>query len=104
MTSGGCSWWPARAGWRVPQRSAPKRRSGRERGWCIWPFPKDEAAKALEGAKRVVVVEGNATGQFERLLFAQTGMKADARVRRYDGLPFISDCILRGLAEAGHGR
>jgi 2-oxoglutarate ferredoxin oxidoreductase subunit alpha len=42
-------------------------------------------------------VEGNATGQFERLLRRETGFEASGSVRRYDGLPITPEYVLRGL-------
>ncbi len=34
----------------------------------VWPFPADEVAAFLDGAKRTLIVEGNATGQLEGLV------------------------------------
>ncbi len=53
----------------------------------LWPFPRLQLAAALAGSDRVVVVEHNATGQFERLM-ERHGLPADHHVRRYDGRPF----------------
>lgn len=53
----------------------------------LWPFPRLQLATALAGSDRVVVVEHNATGQFERLM-ERHGLPADDHVRRYDGRPF----------------
>ena len=55
----------------------------------------------MRGAKRVVFVEGNATGQFERLVRRETGFEAAGNVRRYDGLPITPGYVLRALAAAG---
>ena len=63
----------------------------------IWPFPTEAARAALQDARRVVVVEGNATGQFEFLLQAHAGVRADGHVRRYDGRPFTPEYILARL-------
>jgi len=43
------------------------------------------------------MVEGNATGQGNRLLRQETGIKADHLVLKYDGAPFTPEYILRGL-------
>ena len=51
--------------------------------------------------RRVVFVEGNATGQFERLLRRETGFEGAGNVRRFDGLPITPGYILRALAAAG---
>ncbi len=63
----------------------------------LWPFPADQAAAALSGSKKLVMVEMNATGQCNRLLRQETGIKADHLVLRYDGAPFTPEFILRGL-------
>ncbi len=63
----------------------------------LWPFPKAAVAAALSGAKKLVLVEMNATGQCNRLLRQETGLKADHLVLKYDGVPFTPEDILRGL-------
>jgi 2-oxoglutarate ferredoxin oxidoreductase subunit alpha len=63
----------------------------------VWPLVPEGFLGALRSAKRVVVVEGNATGQFERLLRRESGYAAAAHVRRWDGLPITPEHVLRGL-------
>jgi 2-oxoglutarate ferredoxin oxidoreductase subunit alpha len=63
----------------------------------LWPFPAGPVSAALKGAKKLVMVEANATGQANRLLRQETGMKANHLVLRYDGAPFTPEYILRGL-------
>jgi 2-oxoglutarate ferredoxin oxidoreductase subunit alpha len=63
----------------------------------LWPFPAAAVAAALSGAQKLVMVEANATGQANRLLRRETGLKADHLVLRYDGAPFTPEYILRGL-------
>jgi 2-oxoglutarate ferredoxin oxidoreductase subunit alpha len=63
----------------------------------LWPFPKDSVTMALHGAKKVIGVEGNASGQLNRLLRQETGMGADHLVLRYDGRPFTPEYILGEL-------
>jgi 2-oxoglutarate ferredoxin oxidoreductase subunit alpha len=53
--------------------------------------------KRLEQAKRVVAVEGNATGQLAQLIRRETGFVVKKRVLRYDGLPITPEYILRHL-------
>ena len=60
----------------------------------LWPFPAGEAREALEGAKRLVDIEGNATAQFASLLYAQTGIEVDQKVLKYDGRGFTAQYIL----------
>ena len=54
------------------------------------PFPGERVRDALGGARRVIVVEQNATGQLERILPGQS-IRADGRIRKYDGRPFARD-------------
>ncbi|ACV67812.1 2-oxoacid:acceptor oxidoreductase subunit alpha [Desulfohalobium retbaense] len=67
----------------------------------VWPlvpetFPVDPAK-----AQSVVVVEGNATGQFAALLRREMGIEVSGKVLRYDGLPLTAAFIWNQLAEAG---
>lgn len=56
---------------------------------CLWPFPAHEIGPEVARARRVVVVEHNATGQLATLILAQVGGHEKIRpVRKYDGLPF----------------
>ncbi|MBW1990654.1 MAG: hypothetical protein JRI59_00720 [Deltaproteobacteria bacterium] len=63
----------------------------------LWPFPKEPVSRALEGAQKIIGVEGNAVGQLNRLLRQETGLAADHLVLRYDGRPFTPEYLLRGL-------
>lgn len=63
----------------------------------LWPFPAGPVAAALGGSKKLVMVEMNATGQCNRLLRQETGLKVDHLVLRYDGVPLTPEYILRGL-------
>jgi 2-oxoglutarate ferredoxin oxidoreductase subunit alpha len=63
----------------------------------IWPFPADKVQPLLESAKRLVAVEGNATGQFARLLRAYTGIQVDDKILKFDGRPFSPEYILDRL-------
>ena len=60
----------------------------------LWPFPVEKAREALSGAARIVVVEGNGTGQFAALLQAQTGITVDAKILKYDGRGFTPEYIV----------
>ncbi|NOY52153.1 MAG: 2-oxoacid:acceptor oxidoreductase subunit alpha [Deltaproteobacteria bacterium] len=51
----------------------------------------------LEGAQEVVSVEGNATGQFGRLLHRETGFEIKREILRYDGLPITPEYLLQVL-------
>lgn len=60
----------------------------------IWPFPADRAEEALAGAQRIYAVENNATGQFASLMRAETGIKADGKILKYDGRPITPKYIM----------
>lgn len=62
----------------------------------IHPFPRS-AVEAIEAVRYLVVVEGNYTGQFARLLRAETGRKADEVITRDDGRPITPGYILARL-------
>jgi len=64
----------------------------------LWPFPAAAVAAALGSPQKLVLVEMNATGQFNRLLRQETGVRADHLVLKYDGAPLTPEYILRGLA------
>jgi 2-oxoglutarate ferredoxin oxidoreductase subunit alpha len=66
---------------------------------ALHPFPLAATERALAGARRTVVVEGNATGQLERLLRAEMGHRADGAIRKYDGRPFSPEWILAHIPE-----
>ncbi len=66
----------------------------------VWPLVPDIFLDRLVKAPQVVCVEGNATGQFARLLRRETGFQVHKRILRYDGLPMTPDYILKGLGEA----
>jgi 2-oxoglutarate ferredoxin oxidoreductase subunit alpha len=63
----------------------------------VWPLREDQFMPFLEGAKTVVGVEGNATGQFARLLRQETGFVMDGMVLRSDGYPLGAEYVLKAL-------
>jgi 2-oxoglutarate ferredoxin oxidoreductase subunit alpha len=65
----------------------------------IWPFPDEAATLALQGARRSIAVENNATAQFAHLLRAETGHKVSGSILRFDGRPFTPAYVLRQLKE-----
>jgi len=69
----------------------------------VWPVPKI-AASYLRKAKKIVMIENNQTSQFGELLKRQTGIEIDARILRYDGMPFSADGLSREIAKAGGKR
>jgi 2-oxoglutarate ferredoxin oxidoreductase subunit alpha len=65
---------------------------------CLWPFPAHEIGPEIARARRVVVVEHNATGQVASLVRSHVGGHDKVTgLRRYDGLPFRPADIEAGL-------
>ncbi len=60
----------------------------------IYPFPSTEKfdyLKILNNAKIAICIENNATGQFARLVRAETGFEFKNKINKYDGRPFTVD-------------
>lgn len=56
----------------------------------IHPFPADEITPLLEKAKKVIVVENNATGQLAQIMKLNVGYHNKiASITKYDGTPFL---------------
>ncbi|MDP2921021.1 MAG: 2-oxoacid:acceptor oxidoreductase subunit alpha [Candidatus Omnitrophota bacterium] len=51
------------------------------------PFPSRRVKEALQGVKRIICVENNATGQMADFLKCR-GINVDQRILKYDGRPF----------------
>ena len=67
---------------------------------CLWPFPAHEVGPEVARARRVVVVEHNATGQVASLIRSHVGGHDKiAGLRRYDGLPFRPADIEAGIPD-----
>ena len=71
--------------------------------WIV-PIHERTITGLLEKAKKVVIVENNYSGQFARYLRSETGIKADAHIRKYDGEPFMPHHIVEGVQEILAGR
>jgi 2-oxoglutarate/2-oxoacid ferredoxin oxidoreductase subunit alpha len=65
----------------------------------LWPLDPGQFLSVFEKAGRVVMVEGNYSGQFAGIVRKETGYTPDAHIRRYDGLPFTAGYIVRALKE-----
>ncbi|NDY42297.1 2-oxoacid:acceptor oxidoreductase subunit alpha [Dissulfurirhabdus thermomarina] len=63
----------------------------------VWPLVPEQFSDRCRRAREVICVEGNATGQFERLLRCEAGVRVSRSVRRYDGRPVTPGYILRAL-------
>jgi len=60
----------------------------------LWPFPAEATTAALEPARRLIAVEGNATAQLATLIRANTGQTMDDTILRYDGRAFTPEYIM----------
>ncbi len=65
----------------------------------IWPFPAEATARALQGAKKIIAVENNATAQLAHLLRAETGYQVTGKILKFDGRPFSAAHILSQLKQ-----
>ncbi|MDP3110738.1 MAG: 2-oxoacid:acceptor oxidoreductase subunit alpha, partial [Thermodesulfovibrionales bacterium] len=66
----------------------------------IYPFPsmdKFDYLKLLRDAKLTICIENNATGQFARLMRAETGFEFKASINRFDGRPFLLEELLEEI-------
>jgi len=68
----------------------------------LFPFHTEATLGLLKNVKQSLAIEGNYTGQFTRLLRAETGYKPDHFFGKYDGEPFtwrdIADKVLEAVA------
>jgi 2-oxoglutarate/2-oxoacid ferredoxin oxidoreductase subunit alpha len=62
---------------------------------CIWPFPTEAFTKLAQNAKKLVMVEGNTTGQMEKLIYRESGVKMHHQIHRYDGRPFYAEELMK---------
>ena len=63
----------------------------------VYPLREEQFMEYLEGAGEVVAVEGNATGQFAKLVALETGFRVGSYVLRFDGRPLTAEYVLKGL-------
>jgi len=62
----------------------------------VYPLYPD-TRKYIEKAKKTIVVENNATGQFAKLIKMETGIQIDYSVLKYNGLPFGVEEIVKRI-------
>jgi len=68
----------------------------------VYPFPSTDEFDYLEllsAARQTICIENNATGQFARLLRAETGFNCHAAINKYDGRPFTMDSLAGEINE-----
>jgi 2-oxoglutarate ferredoxin oxidoreductase subunit alpha len=61
----------------------------------VWPLDAIAVNKLIEKKIRIVIVEGNYTGQFLSLLREHGVYSGCERLNRYDGLPFTAEFIIK---------
>lgn len=64
----------------------------------VYPLHPD-TEKILKRAKRLVIIEGNATSQFARILKIHTGIDIETKITTYSGLPFSVEALESRLRE-----
>jgi 2-oxoglutarate ferredoxin oxidoreductase subunit alpha len=60
-----------------------------------------EATDHMATARKVYVVENNATGQMARLIRRETGKEVDGTILKYDGRPFAPSHIVEAVKKEG---
>ncbi len=68
----------------------------------VWPLHR-KTADYLARARRIVMVEGNATGQFGRLLRTETGHGPTDLILKYNGLQFTTEELVERLGALDKG-
>ena len=64
----------------------------------IWPMNVKAVSEALKNCgKSTLLIEQNATDQFQSLLKEQTGWEPTAYLRKYDGRPFYAEEIVEKI-------
>ena len=68
----------------------------------IYPFPLSEKfdyLTLLNNTKLTICIENNATGQFARLMRAETGYEFKYKINRYDGRPFTVESLIEQITD-----
>jgi 2-oxoglutarate/2-oxoacid ferredoxin oxidoreductase subunit alpha len=71
--------------------------------WLV-PLQSEAIARALSGVRNLIIVENNYSGQFARYLRSETGIAADAHIRKYDGEPFFPHHVTAGVKKILAGK
>ena len=64
---------------------------------AMWPFPKKTFTDLANKAHQLVMIEGNQSGQGERLVNQETNIEFADRIHRYDGRPFYVEDLQKWL-------
>ncbi|MCS7146156.1 MAG: 2-oxoacid:ferredoxin oxidoreductase subunit alpha [Nitrososphaerota archaeon] len=65
----------------------------------LYPFPSELALETLQGARRIIDVEQNYSGQMGKLMAMEAGLRPTNLVVKYNGRPFTSTEVRDGLKE-----
>lgn len=68
----------------------------------IYPFPDNDRfdyMSLLNKAKLAICIENNATGQFARLMRAETGFEFKSKINKFDGRPFLLEELMREIKD-----
>lgn len=65
----------------------------------IWPMNRNAVKKAIDkyAGNKTLMIEGNSTGQFEKILESQIGFTPTANLRKYDGRPIYPEEIEKAV-------
>ena len=70
----------------------------------VYPLDVDRVLAEFAKARRTLLVEANYSGQFGRLIRAETGVHLSERLLKYDGEPFYPhEVVARALEVLSHG-
>ncbi len=62
-----------------------------------WPLSESKMRQAVKEVKKLICIENNATGQFDKILRGQTGINPDERLLKYDGAQFFPEEIIEAV-------
>jgi 2-oxoglutarate ferredoxin oxidoreductase subunit alpha len=63
----------------------------------MYPLDRQKVTDMFKPSKRYVLVENNSTGQFGKLLLAETAIELKEKILRYDGRPLTAEYIISNL-------
>lgn len=68
------------------------------------PFQADEIKSILQGCKRLIIIEGNYTGQLASLIREETGIEIKNKILKYDGKQFTANEIYKKVMGVLNGK
>lgn len=64
----------------------------------LWPMKTERLLTLMKSAKKVMLIEGNATAQLGMLIRQETGIDIEDKILKYDGRPFFYNELFSQLA------